>query len=195
MLPCTYTHVSAKVHKIRGTQIQSDPSSVRNVVISPTRIRRRPQNMLERSESLADWTQHHVQEKQGISPHVSGSSSNHLNYPGCLSHWNSHHWSGSKNFTAPPSLHLWEYYVFMFVLYRSLISVLVLFSVRLYWVFRNFRLLENQKIHYFFCINPILCQLNPSHTLTLYFLKIHFIVILPFPYRCHNCPLPSTYWD
>jgi hypothetical protein len=48
---------------------------------------RRPQNMLEWSERLANWTQRQIQEIQEICPHVSGRSSEQSNQLGHLSIW------------------------------------------------------------------------------------------------------------
>jgi hypothetical protein len=47
--------------------------------------------MLERSEGLADRTKHHLQEIQGIRPHVSGSSTDQPTQLGHLTQLDSHH--------------------------------------------------------------------------------------------------------
>jgi hypothetical protein len=44
------------------------------------------QNMLERSEGFADWTKHHIQGIQGISPRVSARPSDQSTQLGYLSH-------------------------------------------------------------------------------------------------------------
>jgi hypothetical protein len=43
--------------------------------------------MLECSEGLADWAQHHMQEIQGIRPHVSAAASDQSTQCGHLSIW------------------------------------------------------------------------------------------------------------
>jgi hypothetical protein len=69
--------------------------------ISPTCMQGRPRSVLERSEGFADRTEPHLQEIQGILPHVSGSSSNQSTQLGHHSHLDSHHWSGSQTATTP----------------------------------------------------------------------------------------------
>jgi hypothetical protein len=66
---------------------------------------RRPQNMLERREGLADWAQHHIQEIQGISPRVSAGPSDQSAQFGYLSHLDPRYHSRSKKKkkTATPS--------------------------------------------------------------------------------------------
>jgi hypothetical protein len=61
--------VGIKEHENNGTQ-----SLLEKNQISPTCLRRRPQNMLERSEGFANGAEHHLQEIQGIRSHVSGCS-------------------------------------------------------------------------------------------------------------------------
>jgi hypothetical protein len=59
-------------------------------------IWRRPQNMLERHKGLAVLTKHHIQEVQGICPHVSDRPSDQSTQLGHLSHLNSCYHSRSK---------------------------------------------------------------------------------------------------
>jgi hypothetical protein len=54
--------------------------------ISPACVWRGPQNVLERSEGLADWTEHHIQEIQRIRSHVSAGPSDQSTQSGHLSH-------------------------------------------------------------------------------------------------------------
>jgi hypothetical protein len=56
-------------YALRGTNITWHRICLK-IKIRPTCLRRRPQNMLEWSKGLADWTRHHMQERQGIRPHV-----------------------------------------------------------------------------------------------------------------------------
>jgi hypothetical protein len=80
-----------------------------SIKISPTCVRRRPQNMLERSEDLADWTKHHLQEIRGIHPHVCGRSSNQSTQLGHLSHLDSHYCSRSQKTTTPSNVdYVWN---------------------------------------------------------------------------------------
>jgi hypothetical protein len=89
---------------IKGTQIQADPRSVPKIKIRPTCVRRRPQTMMERSEALADWTEHQLQEIQGIRPLPSGSSSDQSTQLGHLFHLDFHHWRRVRKTTTPSSL-------------------------------------------------------------------------------------------
>jgi hypothetical protein len=95
-------HTSESEHY--GAQIQPDPRSVPKIKINSTCVTLRPRNILERSEGLADSTEHHLQEIQGIDPHVSGRSSNKSTQPGHLSHLDSHRCTGSQKTTTPASL-------------------------------------------------------------------------------------------
>jgi hypothetical protein len=52
--------------------------------------------MFARSERLSDWTRNQTQEIEGISPHVSGTSSNQSAQLGHLSHLESHYRSRSQ---------------------------------------------------------------------------------------------------
>jgi hypothetical protein len=65
--------------------------------ISPTCSRRRPQNMSEWSEGLADGTKHHIQELQGIRPHVADGPSNQSTQTVHLSHLDFRYHSRNKN--------------------------------------------------------------------------------------------------
>jgi hypothetical protein len=77
---------------------------LQKIKISPTCIRGRPQNMLEWSPGLADRTEQHTQEIQGIRPHVSGRPSDQSDQLGHLSHLDFHYHSRSKNITTPSSV-------------------------------------------------------------------------------------------
>jgi hypothetical protein len=116
---------------LRSTQ----PRFARTTKISSTCIRRRPQNMLERSECLADWNKHHIQEIQGICPHVSGRPSDQSTQLGHLSHLDSTY--GSRNQKTKPSSSLGSMGKFCFH-----IGVLVLSSVTFYLASRHFCFLE-----------------------------------------------------
>jgi hypothetical protein len=63
-----------------NTNITCSKACLRNR-INPTSVRRRPHNMLEWSEGLADWTRHRIQEIQGIHPRVSGRPSDQPGLP------------------------------------------------------------------------------------------------------------------
>jgi hypothetical protein len=52
--------------------------------------------MLERNEGIADSTKHHIQEIQGIRPHVSDRPFDQSNQLGHLSHMDSNYHSRSK---------------------------------------------------------------------------------------------------
>jgi predicted GIY-YIG superfamily endonuclease len=83
--------VCIKEHKYNLTQ-----GLLKKIRISPTRIRGRPQNMLDWSEGLADWNQHHIQEIQGISPHVSAGPSDQSTQFGHFSHLDPRYHSRSQ---------------------------------------------------------------------------------------------------
>jgi hypothetical protein len=57
---------------------------------------------LERSEGLADWTKHHIQEIKGIRSHVFGSAFDQSTQHGHLPHLDSHYRSISQKTTATP---------------------------------------------------------------------------------------------
>jgi hypothetical protein len=60
--------------------------------------------MLECSEGLADWAQHHIQEIQGISPHVSAGPSDQSTQFGHLSHLDCRYHSRSQETETPSSV-------------------------------------------------------------------------------------------
>jgi hypothetical protein len=68
-------------HKYNLTQ-----GLLEKIKIIPTCVWRRQQNMLERSKGLTDWSKHHIQEIQGIRPHVSDRPSDQTTQLGLLSH-------------------------------------------------------------------------------------------------------------
>jgi hypothetical protein len=61
-------------------------------------------NVLEIREGLVDWTEYHLQEVQGIRPHVSGRSSDQSTQLGHLYHLDYHYCSGSQITTTPSSV-------------------------------------------------------------------------------------------
>jgi hypothetical protein len=61
-------------------------------------------NMLEWSEGLADWAKNHIQEIQGISPHVSDGPSDQLTQFEHLSHLDLRYHSRSEGTTIPLSV-------------------------------------------------------------------------------------------
>jgi hypothetical protein len=60
--------------------------------------------MLEQSEGPADLAQHHIQDIQGISPHVSVGSSNQPTQFGYLHHLDPRDRSRNKGITTPSSV-------------------------------------------------------------------------------------------
>jgi hypothetical protein len=79
--------------------------------------------MLETSDSLADWTKYHLQEIQGICPHVSGRSFDQSTQLGHLSHLGFHYRSSQKT-TLPSSVD----YVWKLCLYVGTVQSICLFS-------------------------------------------------------------------
>jgi hypothetical protein len=59
--------------------------------------------MLERSEGLVDRTKHHIQETQGIRPHVSAKAFRQATQLAHLSHLDSRYRSRSQKITTPSS--------------------------------------------------------------------------------------------
>jgi hypothetical protein len=113
-------------YALRSTNITWPKDCLKNQKIktSPTCIWRRRQNMLERSEGLADWTRHCLQEIQGIRLHVSGRSSDKSTQPGNFSHY----LSRSQKTTTPPSVD----YVWNLCFYLGTIQRICLFSDEFY---------------------------------------------------------------
>jgi hypothetical protein len=93
--------IRIKEHNYNLTQSLPEKIKIRS-----TCIRRSPQNMLERSEGLADWTKHHIQETQEIRPHCSARPSDQSTQLGHLSHLDSDNYrSRSQKTTAPSGVH------------------------------------------------------------------------------------------
>jgi hypothetical protein len=108
-------------------------------------IRGRPQNMLEWSEGLANWSQHHIQEIQGISRHFSDRPSDQSTQLGHLSHLDPRYHSRSQETTTPSSV-VWVGKLFFLCWYRkeysfspSMISVEILLwcKASYLWSFNN----------------------------------------------------------
>jgi hypothetical protein len=65
--------------------------------------------VLERSEDLAGWTKHNLQETQGICPYISGRLSDRSTQLGYLSHLDSYYHSRSQKTTVPSSVdYVWK---------------------------------------------------------------------------------------
>jgi hypothetical protein len=80
---------------------------------SPTCVGRRPQNVLEWSEDPADWTKHHIQEIQGIHPHVSAGPTDQSTQFGHLFYLDSRYHGRSKKVTTPYSVDWVGIFVFL----------------------------------------------------------------------------------
>jgi hypothetical protein len=63
-----------------------------------------PELLHERSEDLADWTKHHIQETQGICPHVCAGPSDQSAQLGHLSRLDSRYHSRNNKTTTPSSV-------------------------------------------------------------------------------------------
>jgi hypothetical protein len=107
-----------------GPTDKASPYFCAKIKISLTCVRRRPQNMLERSGGLADWTEHHVQEIQGIQPHVSGRSygqSTQLRHLSCL---DSHYRNRSQKTTTPSSVdYVWKLFFYVSTIQRIFLFI------------------------------------------------------------------------
>jgi hypothetical protein len=86
--------------------------------------------MLERSEGLADWTEHHIQETQGISSHVSSRSSDQSTQLGHLSHLESRY---RRKLQLRPVQIMCENWVFMSVPHRELVSSVMAYILIVLW--------------------------------------------------------------
>jgi hypothetical protein len=92
---CYITETSRPLEVRVKKHIYNHTRSAWKPKISPTCVRRRP-HMFERSEGFADWTKYHIQEIQGIRPHVSDRPSDQSPQLGHLSHLDSDYRSRSR---------------------------------------------------------------------------------------------------
>jgi hypothetical protein len=129
--------------------------------IFKTCVRRKPQNarMLERSEGLADWTKHHIQEIEGISPHISGRSSGQSTQLGHLSHLESQYRSRSQKTETTSRVDMWKLCRVDFSWRRRQNSV----SETLRVLNKN-KTMDNVQKHSY-CINTPSSQTSRSHQL------------------------------
>jgi hypothetical protein len=76
--------------------------SSKKIIISPACGRARPENMLDKIESFAGWTEQHLQEAEGTNPYtyVSRSSSSHSAQLGYLTHMDTHYWKRIQKITT-----------------------------------------------------------------------------------------------
>jgi hypothetical protein len=123
---CSASHVIvADVRSVKQADLQKNALRSTNITwtkgyskikITPKCVRGRPQNILEWNEGLADWAQHHIQEIQGIIPHVSAGSSDQPTQFEYLSHLDPHYHSRSQESTTPSSVDWVGKLVFFIVL-------------------------------------------------------------------------------
>jgi hypothetical protein len=115
--------VRIKEHKCNLNQ-----GMLKKIKISPTCVRRRPQNTLERSEGPADWIKHHLHEIKD-SAHMSLVDQT-ISQLGHLSHLDSHYCSRSQK-TTTPSNRIWVKVVL--VPYREFVPLVMTSILIVLW--------------------------------------------------------------